>query len=80
MYDPKKKKFVRNPKEKEHRLLFILLAKIVQLLCMRVVIKPALHEAQDLLLRYCSLHQDCFPQRNIVNNQHFAVKHLVGKT
>jgi hypothetical protein len=45
----------------------------------------ALYEAQDLLIRYGLLFNECFPKASpaskggVVANFHFAIHHLVGK-
>jgi hypothetical protein len=77
-------KRVPNPDYEKHRMLFVLLGNVVQLLCVRVVTTVALYEARDLLIRYGKLFNECFPKASpsskggIVVNFHFAIHHLVG--
>jgi hypothetical protein len=78
-------KKVDNPDYEKHRMLFVLLGNVVKLLSLRVTTTVALYEAQDLLIRYGLLFNECFPKASpaskggVVANFHFAIHHLVGK-
>ena len=80
--DPKQlsSQHVPNIDASKHRLLCSLLSRVIDLLCVRVLLYPALLEAEQLLHDYNKLFVDCFPKSQCCLNQHCSNNHLIGKT
>jgi hypothetical protein len=66
-----------NKNEDAHRLLFVLLGQVIQLLCVRRLTRESLNIADKTLLAYNILFNQCFPHSSVFN-QHFNGSHLKG--
>jgi predicted restriction endonuclease len=69
---------VDNPDKDAHRMLFILLGQVIQLLCVRRITRADIDTADNILRCYNTLFVNCFPDR-CRYNQHFNSSHLKGK-
>ena len=67
-----------NPDKAHHILLLVLLSRIVDLLCVRILLHASIIEAEKLLHDYHTLFHQCFPDRNGLLNQHVNDAHLIG--
>jgi hypothetical protein len=68
---------VDNADKSAHRMLFILLGQVIQLLCVRRITRNSLDTAHNILNAYNTLFVLCFPL-DCVYNQHFNSSHLRG--
>jgi hypothetical protein len=68
---------VPNLDQSAHRMLFIFLGQVIQLLCVRRITRNALDTAHNILKAYNTLFALCFPL-DCVPNQHFNGSHLRG--
>jgi hypothetical protein len=68
---------IANADHLAHRMLFILLGQVIQLLCVRRITLDSINTAHDILRVYNSLFALCFPDQ-CVYNQHFNGSHLRG--
>ena len=67
-----------NEDKASHILLLVLLSRVIDLLCVRVLLHASLLEAEKLLHDYNKLFHKCFPSVNGVLNQHVNDAHLIG--